>query len=55
LIGTKVSHVTINNWIEKYTDIMKVYANNLKPNVSHTWRADEIFIKIKGDMKYLSV
>jgi hypothetical protein len=23
------------------------------PNVSDTWRADEIYIKVKGDMKYL--
>jgi transposase-like protein len=52
-IGTKVSHRTIANWIEKYTAIMKVYADNLKPNVSQTWRADEVYVKIRGDMKYL--
>jgi putative transposase len=53
LIGTEVSHQTIANWIEKYTAIMKSYADNIKPDVSSTWRADEIYIKVRGDMKYL--
>ena len=53
LIGVEVSHQTVSNWITKYTNIMKSYVDNLKPNVSSTWRADEVFIKVKGDMKYL--
>ncbi len=53
LLGTDVSYQTISNWIEKYTLIMKNYVDNIKPNVSSTWRADEVFIKISGDMKYL--
>ncbi len=32
---------------------MKAYADNIKPNVGQTWRADEVYVKIKGDMKYL--
>jgi len=52
-IGTKVTHQTIANWIEKYTAIMKAYADNLKPDVSQTWRADEVYVKIRGNMKYL--
>lgn len=53
LIGVEVSHQTVSNWISKYTNIMKAYVDNLKPEVSSTWRADEIWIKVKGDMKYL--
>jgi len=53
LIGVEVSHQTVSNWITKYTNIMKAYVDNIKPNVSSTWRADEIFLKVKGDMKYL--
>lgn len=53
LLGTEVCHKTISNWIEKYTGIMKQYVDNIQPNVSNTWRADEIYIKVKGDMKYL--
>lgn len=32
---------------------MKAYADNLKPNVSQTWRADEVFVKVRGDLRYL--
>jgi transposase-like protein len=53
LIGTEVSHQTISNWIKKYTNVMKNYVDKIGPDVSSTWRADEIYIKVKGDMKYL--
>jgi transposase-like protein len=53
LIGAHVSHQTVSNWITKYTAIMKKYVDGLKPNVSGTWRADEVYVKVKGDMKYL--
>jgi putative transposase len=53
LIGTKVSHQTISNWIKKYTNLMKSYVDKIGPDVSSTWRADEIYIKVKGDLKYL--
>lgn len=32
---------------------MKDYAEKIVPNVSDTWRADEIYLKVKGNMKYL--
>ena len=53
MIGTKVSHQTIANWISKYTKLMKEYVDKIQPDVSSTWRADEIYVKVKGDMKYL--
>jgi putative transposase len=53
LLGVQVSHQTVYNWIKKYVKLMKNYAEKITPNVSNTWRADEVFIKIKGDMKYL--
>jgi putative transposase len=53
LQGVKVSHVTIMKWIRKYTRIMENYLEKIKPNVSDTWRADEIYMKIRGNMKYL--
>lgn len=53
LIGVEVSHQTVANWIAKYTAIMKAYVDNIKPDVSSTWRADEVWIKVKGDLKYL--
>jgi transposase-like protein len=53
LLGVEVSHKTVFMWIKKYVAIMKDYADKIVPNVSDTWRADELFVKIKGDLKYV--
>jgi transposase-like protein len=53
LLGVEVSHQTVYNWIKKYVRLMEKYVEKIIPNVSDTWRADELYIKIKGDMKYL--
>jgi putative transposase len=53
IIGVQVSHKTIHNWIGKYTELMKQYIDKLKPQVGDTWRADEVFVKFSGNMKYL--
>jgi len=53
LQGIDVSHVTIYRWIEKYTSLMQKYLQQITPQVSDTWRADELWIKINGNMKYL--
>ncbi len=53
LLGVQVSHQTVYNWIEKYTSLMEKYLDKITPQVSDTWRADELFLKVKGNMKYL--
>jgi len=53
LLGVKVSHQAVYNWIKKYVNLMEEYIEKLKPNVSDTWRADELWVKFKGDMKYV--
>jgi transposase-like protein len=53
LQGVTVSHVAVQKWIKKYTTLMNQYLEKIKPNVSDTWRADELYVKINGDMKYL--
>jgi putative transposase len=53
IIGVEVSYQTVSNWIEKYTLLMKQYVDKLKPQVGDTWRADEVFVKFSGNMKYL--
>ena len=45
LMGVKVSYRTILNWIKKYITLMKDYTEKIVPNVSDTWRADEIYLK----------
>jgi transposase-like protein len=53
LQGVKVSHIAILKWIRKYVNLMNDYLEKIKPNVSDTWRADELYLKVKGNMKYL--
>ena len=53
LLGMDVSHKTVYKWIQKYSAIMKKYVEKLQPNVGDTWRADEMYVKIKGNLKYV--
>ncbi len=53
LQGVKVCHKTIYNWIQKYVELMESYIDHLKPSVSDAWRTDELYLKIKGNRRYL--
>jgi transposase-like protein len=53
LQGVNVSHVAVYKWIKKYVGLMEKYLDQIKPSVSDTWRADEVYVKIKGNMKYV--
>jgi putative transposase len=53
LQGVKISHVVVYKWIRKYVGLMQNYLENIKPNVGDAWRTDELFVKIKANMKYL--
>ena len=53
LLSAKVSHVTIQKWIKKYTGLMDKYLDDITPQVGESWRTDELYLKIKGDRKYL--
>jgi transposase-like protein len=53
LQGVNVSHQTVYNWIKRYVALMEKYLDKITPQVSPIWRADELYLKVKGDMKYL--
>jgi putative transposase len=53
LQGVNVSHVAIYSWVKKYVGMMKGYLDKLTPRLGDAWRTDELFLKVKGDMKYL--
>lgn len=53
LQGVDVSHKTIYYWVRKYTKLMKQYLDKITPQVGDTWRADEVFVKIRGELKYV--
>ncbi len=53
LQGLNFSHMAIYKWIKKYTKLMDGYLKTIQPQVGDKWRADELFLKVKGNMKYL--
>ncbi len=53
MMGVEVTYQTVWNWIQKYTALMKKYLDKITPHVSDTWRADELYVKIRGNMKYV--
>jgi putative transposase len=53
LLGVEVSHKTVLKWIRKYVGLMERYVSQITPDVGETWRADEVYVKFRGDMKYL--
>lgn len=53
LQGIEVTHQTVYNWIKKYTGLMDKYLAKITPNLSDKWRADEVWVKINGNRKFL--
>jgi putative transposase len=52
LQGLEITHVSIYNWIRKYVGLMKSCLQKITPNVADAWRADELYLKVKGNPKY---
>ncbi|MGH2639047.1 MAG: SWIM zinc finger family protein [Rhabdochlamydiaceae bacterium] len=53
VLGVDISHQTVWNWIQKYCTLMNDYAEKIQPQVSDHWRADEMYVKIKKNLKYV--
>ena len=53
MTGTKVTHVTVYSWVKEYTQLMNKFVDKITPQVGEQWRTDEIYLKIKGERKYL--
>ena len=47
----KISHVSINNWIKKYTILIKKHVDSIKPDVSDVWSLDEMYLNVKNTKK----
>jgi transposase-like protein len=43
----KVGTTTIFNRIKRYIPMVSDYVNSLSPQISKTWHADELFVKVK--------
>lgn len=44
----KLGSTTIFNWIQRYVPMVSEYVKTLTPELSNTWHADELFVKMKG-------
>ena len=53
LLGVNVSHKAVWKWIRKYVGLMEKYLDQLTPQVGDTWRTDELYLKVRGNVKYL--
>jgi len=53
LQGVNMSHVSIYKWVKKYVKLMDNYLQTITPQVGNKWHADEVWLKINGDKKYL--
>jgi len=42
-----ISHVTIRNWILKFSKVMEKYSKTIQPNIKGVWNADETLILTK--------
>ncbi|RNJ77972.1 MAG: DDE domain-containing protein [Nitrosopumilus sp. H8] len=51
--GVKVSQVTVMNWVSKYSKMTAAYLDGIIPNVGNWFRADEVWIKVAGEIAYL--
>lgn len=43
----KISHVSIMNWVRKYTQLMKDYVDKLIPEYQEVWSVDEMMLNVK--------
>ncbi len=39
---------SVYRWIQRYVPLVSGYVNSLAPQISETWHADELFVKMKG-------
>ena len=53
MTGVQTSHITVQNWADEYGTLMEKYLDKITPQVGENWRTDELYLKIKGDRKYL--
>lgn len=53
MLGIEVDHSSIYDWICKYSTLTSEYLNQIVPRVGNWVRADEIWMRIAGEQKYL--
>ena len=49
--GMNLGGASVYRWVNKYVPTISEYVNSLAPQLSDTWQADELFVKMKGARK----
>ena len=45
--GLTISHVTIREWVLKFSEVMEKYSKTIQPNIKGVWNADETLVLTK--------
>ena len=53
MTGLKITHVTVFNWAAEYGRLMERHLDKITPQVGEKWRTDEIYLRIRGNLRYL--
>lgn len=53
MLGINVDHSSIYDWICKYSTMVSEYLNQIVPRTGNWVRADEVWVKVAGQQKYL--
>ena len=51
--GCPVAHQTVLNWGRRFGSMMGQYLDLVRPHLGEAWRTDELYLRIRGDRKYL--
>jgi len=51
--GIQISYKTVQRWIKKYEKLLSEYVAELTPNISGKLNVDEVYVKVKGELRYL--
>ena len=46
--GTEMGSTSIYRWIQRFVPMISEYAQSLTPELSETWHADELFVKMRN-------
>lgn len=47
----KISHVSVNRWVQKYAKLISEYVNSLCPELGDVWSLDEMVLNVKNTKK----
>ena len=48
----KMGSASIYRWVKRYVPMIAEYVNSLCPQLSDTWHADELFVKMRGGINH---